>query len=501
MLDEDRKYGILTQRRKKLLEDHPALGFIPNIGQERAFTPYKERIPYITVFGGGNGVGKTATLAIMAVGLIWGTSELSEFFDDYELFAWMRDKCSTRGKPGRGRIVCNADSMKDNGSVLQAIQEWFPKGRYKLNKQGKTHYSEIICDNGFVVDVKTHEQDTVAVSGTTLDFILADEPFPRHLWAETVGRTRGGGIIAFFLTPLEMAGWMMDQIIDAKDGKEIVVTNASIWDNCKDVPGTRGHLSRENIERMIRAWERESPEEVDARVKGTFTHLSGAMYKIYSPEIHYIRPFPIPEDWPIYNIIDPHDARPPAVAWIAQGPRASFAFQEWPNLDYTKIKTSTHTITQVCEEMRRIENPFRPQVRTRLMDPNKAEYEYPNTKLTVQKEYAKRGFSYSKSDNQLDLGHKAVNSMLWYDAKKPVDDSNLPELFVFEGCVNVHKALMKYGLKKTFNEGGSLTSKLDQTYKDFADLVRYFAVKRAPFSRIEHSNGFWEQIKAGRMPS
>ncbi len=291
----------------------------------------------------------------------------------------------------------------------------------------------------------------------------------------------------------------MDQIIDAKDGKEIVVTNASIWDNCKDIQGTRGHLARENIERMIRQWERESPEEVDARVLGTFTHLSGAMYKIYSPEVHYIKPFPIPNDWPVYNIIDPHDARPPAVGWVAQGPKSSFAFQEWPDLDYTKIKTSTHTITQVCESMRRIEEPFRGQVQHRLMDPNKAEYEYPNTKLTVQKEYSKRGFSYSKSDNQLDLGHKAVNSMLHYDVKKPVDDYNLPELFVFQGCTNIHKALMKYGLKKTFNEGGALTSKLDQTYKDFADVIRYFAVKRQPFARIEGGSSYWDTIKSGRI--
>lgn len=499
MLDSDRKYSMMTQRRKKLLDMHPGIGFIPNVGQERAFLPYKDAVPYITVFGGGNGVGKTAAMAILAVGLIWGTSELSEFFDDYAIFQWMRDRCTERGKPGKGRIICNADSMKDNGSVLQAIQEWFPKGRYKLNKAGKNHYSEIICDNGYVIDVKTHDQDTVAVSGTTLDFILADEPFPRALWSETVGRTRGGGIIAFFLTPLEMAGWMMDQIIEAKDGKEIVVTNASIWENCKDVPGMRGRLSREHIERMIRAWERESPEEVEARVKGTFTHLSGAMYKIFSPEVHIIEPFPIPSDWPVVNIIDPHDARPPAINWIAQGPQAHFAFREWPNLDYTKIKTSTHTISQVCEEMRSIENPFRAQVQRRLMDPNKAEYEYPNTKLTVQKEYAKRGFHYSKSDNQLDLGHKAVNAMLHYDMKKPVDDANRPELFVFSPCLNTHRALMKYGLKKTFNEGGSLTSKLDQTYKDFADLVRYYAVKKQAFAPISASNGFWDTIKSGRI--
>ena len=35
---------------------HPALYFIPNIGQERFFNLYKDERPYISVFGSGNGV-------------------------------------------------------------------------------------------------------------------------------------------------------------------------------------------------------------------------------------------------------------------------------------------------------------------------------------------------------------------------------------------------------------------------------------------------------------
>lgn len=499
MLDPARKMQLMEQRRRKLLATSPAIGFIPNVGQERAFTPYKNAVPYITVFGGGNGVGKTAAMAIMAVGLCFGTSELNEFFDGHAVFHWMRDRCSERGRPPQGRIIVHADSMKEGGSVLQAIREWFPHGRYKLNKHGKSHYSEIACDNGAVIDIKTHDQEKVAVSGTTLDFILADEPFPRTLWGETVGRTRTGGIIGLFLTPLEMAGWMMDQIIEAKDGEEIVVTNASIWDNCADIPGTRGRLKREHIERMIRQWEREAPEEVEARVQGLFTHLAGAMYKIFTPEVHVVQPFPIPEDWPVYNIIDPHDARPPAIGWIAVGPHGAFGFREWPVLDYTKIKTSTHTISQVCEEMRRIEDRFRAQVTHRLMDPNKAEYEYPNTKLTVKQEYSRRGFSYRPSDDNLDIGHKRVQEQLWYDIKKPVDELNHPNLYVMSDCINMRNALMKYGLKKTYNEGGSLSAKMDQTYKDFADLFRYFAVKREAFKPVNTGAGYWETIKSGRI--
>ena len=50
---------------------YPARFFIPNIGQEKAMQPFKQHngtelgVPFISVFGGGNGVGKTTLAAVL----------------------------------------------------------------------------------------------------------------------------------------------------------------------------------------------------------------------------------------------------------------------------------------------------------------------------------------------------------------------------------------------------------------------------------------------------
>ena len=486
---------------EKIRKQHPAMWFIPNIGQERAFDLYRDTMPYIMVFGAGNGVGKTTTLAIMAVGLAFGVDELDDYFANHHVFDWGSRREEEKNRPGRYRIICNADSMKEGGAVLQAIYDWFPKGRYDLKKHGKTYYAQIVCDTGVVFDVKTHDQDVIAHAGSTLDGILFDEPPPEQIFGECVGRTRDGGFLAFFLTPLEVSGWMIGQVIEPADGKEICVVNASIWDNCKDIPGTRGHLSRENIQKLINQWERLSPDELDARVNGSFSHLSGAIWKIFNKEVHVVEPFPIPRDWPITNIIDPHDSKAPAAMWVADGPNASFILDEWPKEDYTKMKTTSLTTDQVCDEFRRIESKWPGQVRYRLMDPNKANYTYPHgkTRLTCRQEFARRGFSCMPSDDNLEVGHQKVNELLHYKPEKEVNEFNRPLLYVFRGCNNVTNALGRYSLKNKFNAGAtSLTAKLDQKYKDFADLVRYYAVKKRKFVPVSESKGFWNQIQAGR---
>lgn len=489
------------RQEEEIRKKHPAMYFVPNLGQERFFDLYRSVRPYISVFGSGNGVGKTTALAITSVGLGFGTDELDDYFEDHYIFEWAVERKKVKGRAGRYRIVCNADSMKEGGAVLQAIYDWFPVGRYELKKNGKTYFSQIICDTGVTFDIKTFDQDVIAHSGSNMDGILFDEPPPENIFGECVGRTRDGGFMMYFLTPLEVAGWMINQLIEPADGKEICVVNASIWDNCKDIPGTRGHLSRDDIQKLINQWERLSPDELDARVNGSFSHLAGAIWKIFKKDVHVIQPFPIPKEWPIYNICDPHDVKSPAIGWIAVGPNAAFFIDEWPNEDYTKMKTGGLTTDQVCQEMRDKEMKWPGQVMYRYMDPNKYSYSQPHgqVRLSVAQEFAKRGFKYAKSDDHLEVGHQKVNELLYYKQDMPLSEYNRPALYFFSTCKNAIDSAGKYAIKKKFSEGSkSLTSKLDQKYKDFADVIRYFAMKLKKYSPVSKSKGFWSQIQQGR---
>lgn len=509
--------AALEQAKLELLAlrgTNPALNFIPNIGQERlleAFAGRNGHFPFIGVIGAGNGLGKTALMANMMVGCAYGPDEVSEWMERYGLWQKEADWRAREGKPSAYRIVCQADSMKEGGPVLQAIREWFPKGRYKLDKAGKTFYSQLICFDAegnvcATFDVKTHDQSKVAHAGSNLNGVFHDEPPPEEIYGETVGRVRkDGAFLLFFLTPLEMAGWMIDQIIDEADlpgaeKPEIVVVYGGIYDNCKDEPGTRGHLSRETIERQIRQWAKLSPTELDARMNGKFTHLSGAIYKAYSPLVHEVDDFPIPSWWPVYRIIDPHDTRAPALCWIAQSETDAFVFREWPAEDYVKMGNNPYTIAQLVNMAKLdIERPFRPQILWAFMDPNKAKYTYNNTNKTVQEEYHDAGWDFEPSEDDLQVGHDRVRALLHYNQQMPVSDANRPYLRVFKSCRNTSVALQRYGMKKNADPGKSLSSQLDPKYKDFADLIRYFAMRHQPYRRVDTHTGFYQALVGGRV--
>lgn len=496
---------------------NPALDFTPNIGQERYLNHWAGKgghYPFIGVLSAGNGLGKTSLMANVMVGCAYGPDEVSPFMEQYGLFQREADWRKANRKPSAYRIVCQADAMKEDGPVLQAIREWFPKGRYKLDKAGKTFFSSLTCydEAGQVCatfGVKTHDQSVVAQAGTNLNGAFHDEPPPAENYAETVGRCRReGAFIMFFLTPLKMAAWMVDQIINEADLEdnprpEIIVTKGSIWDNCRDIPGTRGVLTRQVIERQIREWGKISADEVEARTNGTFTHLSGALYRMYKPKIHEVEPFPIPPWWPIYCIIDPHDTKAPAIEWVAQSETNAYTIAEWPTEDYVKLDNTSMTISQIVNLCKQdIESPFRSQIIYRLMDPNKGATPHRGVDQTktVQQEYSEAGWDFELvKDDDLAVGHDQVRMLIWYDEKLPIDERNRPYKYVFKTCKNTSKAMQRYAIKDGTDPGASLTTRVDKKYKDFADLERYFAVGRQAFRRVEEVKGFYNAIMSGRI--
>jgi len=515
------KLEAVNSELRELERDSPCLSFVPNVGQEKAFKFFRslEKAPHIGLFGGANGVGKTATAGIALAGLTFGPDFLHDFMDKFQFFPEYKEYLETQNRGARIRLVCHADSMKVNGPLHQAITDWFPRGinpdngkpLYNLSKMGKTYYSQIDFNIPGLkfqpsVEIKTHDQDVGAHAGSNLDIIICDEPFPEALWSEMIGRTRNGGHIFMFMTPLNMAGFLMDNVVDKVDGKDIIMTNATIWDNCIDIPGTRGHLLRSNIEKMIKLWTASAPDEVTARTEGTFTHLSGAMYKIFSEDAHCLYPaeeFKWDSDWPIYCIMDPHDAKYPAINWILQTPIGEhYIIREWPMLDYTQIGNVSYTISQAIQQIREIEAEFKHQVQYRVMDPNKGLFKHTgiDNQDTIQDLWRKAGLRFDLADNDdLDVGHKRVAELLYYDTQKPLSQMNHPKMRIFaDRCPNTVKAMKRYGYKRNYKEGGSLTTNIDQKYKDFADLPRYYAVSYKLFQTVSEKGDFMNLLFSGR---
>jgi hypothetical protein len=483
---DKKKYLKLLYEKQIRKRNWPTQFFVPNRGQSKLFNVLKrDNLPMITAFLAGNGVGKTCSLVQVMAGLAWPDEALNPEWMGKNPF-FKKYGGSARGRPLRCRLVCHVDDMKEGGSLRDEIVQWFPPGRYSIDNKGKTYGSVITCDSGVTFSVRTFDQSLQAHAGPNMDVILVNEPMPGELHGENVGRLRAGqpGMMIYFMTPLGVSAWMYDQIVEAEDDINTVVVTASIWDNCKDIEGTNGILDREKIEAMIREWEINDPDEAHSRITGEFRHLSGRVFKVFDKDAHVVDDFEVPTNWNIYRVLDPHDKRPPAIQWWAVDPMNNcYCVAEYPEKEYVRIKDTSMTYDHFATEIKKIDARFSQGVMKEIMDPNRGLVKTRQHGLSVKAEYNKRGFKFKTDVNDdLDIGHKRIQELLYYDNQKEISDFNKPKMFFFRSCHNSHNAIRKYAWKNA-SKLGSLTANIDQTYKDFVDTARYFAVSLKPWKQ------------------
>lgn len=570
---EAQRKAMAREKIERWRRAWPCTWSIPNVAQARLLQVLAKRpYPKDIVFLAGNGVGKSHLACKVMSGIIWGPKAATvrgmhpDFGGEEHIEAWrsFRDRAKSENRPIFGRIIAASDSLKGNGPMIQRVRRLFPKGLWLGEKNGAKYVSEIYCwdrkeDVGdkdlavAVIDVKTHQQDKDQHAGADLDFIMLDEPVAQDIYEECVGRTRANpdAVRIFTITPLEMSGWLIDALVEGADGIKVAVVYGSIWDNCKDWhpdPAmwssgvvdvgrvlTRGVLERKSIDDMIDKWQRLSPDTVDARVWGKPTHLSGAVFKSWNPPVHMVDEIEENwKDWPVWCIIDPHHARPPAVLWVAQGPVTSYVVAEYPDHDYTKINGAIvvdgkrrewiedHADVIVEWEKRMgfvDEEEGLDRVGDRRWgDPNSLKFVYATSSGASGEGQNLQGLLYNKglwfnlSNDNLRLGHEAVSGLLHYNRDQEVRFPNVPRLRCLktnlatgEPMVNFPNSMARYGFKKKALESnvqptGNIKTVMNETYKDFADAGRYFAitVQDEPFQPVSQSKGLVEMIRESR---
>ena len=513
-INEDATTDLLRELRFMF----PASFFLPNIGQEKAISPLKTYSGGISIgaFFGGNGVGKTTDLCILTVGLSCGKNQLHRFFDDWEVFDWADRIRSELRRPLKIRLICHKNGMMDDGGLYQEMMKWAPKGWFNWSKQQHSYF--VSCevrnpeDPGTLlatIQVRTFDQDRVAHAGDTMDVILSDEPFPKSLWSENVGRIRAGGIIWIFCTPLEVGGWLKDQLHGRAD---VHFTQASIWDNCIDwhpdpglVGKTRGHLKRKDIERQLKEWELEGIEVRKARELGEFTHLAGQILKEWNDSAHICEPFQIPKNWPIYRVMDPSNGgKPDFVSWWAQSPEDRFyCIAEYPGDKWTEAcKKPGPSVKAACEALRQVEEPFRSQIQDGYSFADPALWKFQsrtgNQVVGISNalafEFSREGFRFAEANNDTKVGMTKLRELLQFDPLLPVEGANRPHMMVFrynywtgKPLVNMMTAPGQWCFKKSAIGGGnekSFTATVEEEWKDPIDTMRYLATKWKPFAPV-----------------
>ncbi len=220
---------------------------------------------------------------------------------------------------------------------------------------------------------------------------------------------------------LKYSAWIKDDIYDKRDGKNIEYITANVWDNCSDIPGTRGILKKDDIDRMISQY---PEDEKAARIEGKFGHLLGRVHKAFDRKVHVINPFKItPEKYVVVKAHDTHPRLEDHILWMAIDEKGTKFF-----IDELVIKGTTAEMAAKIKAKEQV-NGWR-MLDDDIIDPSA----YNKDNRTVQKSVAEmfddEGISYRPGSKDLVGGIKRLDDALYYEIK----DGQMivqPEVFYF----------------------------------------------------------------------
>lgn len=468
--------------------------FTPNGKQEEFINKIGDGDVFIAVFSAGNGVGKTALMVNILANIVLGEKTENPWFNK-PLFDDFRF-------PHRGRIASTKKNVEEVGAIQTEIKHWFPKDSLKSHKMGKLYESQFEIGN-WVWDIMTYDQKVEQYESATLGLMIFDEPPPMAILYACIARMRKGGIILIFMTPLDDGGQILEDltekgIVEYKGetlGK-VVVVYADIEDNCKE-HGCRGQLEHSHIAQMTKFY---SEEEKEARQNGKPSHLTGRVYPNFianDPQV--VDDFEINDDYTIVHIIDPHDAIPFAMIWIAIDKTGQcWVYDESPETDLEKIKNTDNTYLTYGRIIREKEGRIRAD--HRIIDPFFGNKRFGNTGLTPKQELEELGFDFINGDTSgIDLGHNRVREFIKYDRLKPVSSLNHPKLHIMKRCRNTWRSMERY--KRKIPKSGEQRNEavLEETYKHFCDCIRHFVMKYNDVrDKPQGTINFDNQMSSGR---
>jgi len=463
--------SVLEQER----EFNPAAFYEPNKEVEKFTQAVGEGSHKVFILSAANGVGKSAAAVCVLRSIIWGPA--NEWFNGKMYKKWPY--------PKKFWYITEQTNLKDNivgqsagANVL--FNQWLPKGRFTLMKGDYSYYSHFQSDNGWTGSFKTFDMSREKFESTTLGVVILDEPPPEPVFDACIARLRQGGILIIVMTPLSDSAWVFDRLVEKMDelAGRVFLVYADIEAACKQ-HGVRGHLEHEDIQVMMSLWK---TEEIEARAHGKPTHLRGRVYKALHKELHVQReldPHAFKQkEFRIFNVVDPHDARPPFVTWFAVDKLLNIrAIAEFPSeLEYRAFEDigSSWALTtkDVVERMKMFEAScgWHPEKIVRIMDPNFGAQKHSETGKKVSQIWREHGKALhwpmrfrTNVVDKLEPGHELVREWI-----KPNKDGHV-RFKIGDNCTNLWRHMTRYAYApregKTAERHGP-GEKVAEKYKD-----------------------------------
>lgn len=468
---------------------------VPNGGQRRWIHCVGRHVdgekPRTKVFSAANKIGKTASTIAILASCMWGPQ--NKWFD-YPVFRkWPFPKVCW--------IISRDSAIKE--IIIPEMYKWFPRGRYKAIKDGKTFEYHWETDTGWKIFIKTYDQSPETFESALIGLCVFSEPPPEQIFNAIPARMSLGGLRLMEMTPLIEAAWIFDELIE-DDKAEVIY--ADLEDNCRE-HGRRGRLKHSDIDLMIRDYDF---EQIEARAHGRFVHLTGRVFKIFNENVHIVDRRPVMQGEQVWFTMDPHDAKPPFCQWWAVSSTNDFrCIMEYPAYEprrgYETVKETNLTISEHAEVILEIEKDFNYKPVRRIMDRYFGAKAYGNTQRTVQQTYADAGIRCSLApDANVEHGHAEIRELLKYDQGNP---GRKPKIVWEEHCENSIRAMRHYKYidprkRKDEDDVASVRRKLTEKWKHPADTCRIFVESKPGYDHtIKQENSPWKWQEVGKPKS
>jgi len=355
----------------------------------------------------------------------------------------------------------------------------------------------------------SYDQDLSAFSGSSMHWIGHDELPPSDIYRENRLRTldvRGRTYTAF--TPPDEIGmsradvtWFYDEVYEPGLKQKLGFETIRLFTENNSI------LDPKAIAELL---SKLTDEQREVRMHGNFLHLSGVIYSLFtdgesvwcfkcqkriitvdghcvtckSDDIetftHVIEPHPVPNNWPIVMVIDPHPRKKDAIGWFAITPSDDVVLVAEAEADGTAAD-----VKRVIDD---IESRYRFLVRKRLMDPNIATET--NDKLgrgwTIRRAYDDVGLRCDLANDEINAGIQNVNELL-----KPDRNTRRPRFRAFNTCQRFIKGMRTWSWDEHVRTGDKEPKeKVRDKAKDFPDLIRYLALDSPTYRRYTVGGGY-----------
>lgn len=233
-------------------------------------------------------------------------------------------------------------------------------------------------------------------------------------------------------------------------------------------------------------------------VYGDWDEFAGQIFDEWSPHIHVVQPFQIPNSWPRYRSIDHGQHNPTACGWYA----VDFDGNVYKYQEYYEPDRPVSEHVKGIIEMSKIQTTSG----TTMLDEYDGTYIDPSThaktrekdgkKFSIADEYAEAGILTYPAQNDVLAGinrvkeYLKVNPHRWHPTKHdstgmPIQGS--PKFFVFENCTNTIEEMGDYHWKplRAGSEDSENNPEKPVKNKDHTvDETRYFLMSR-PINPME----------------